>query len=47
MFALIINRHGVLWKATAYYETKRGQTTVTHSLHRTRAEAVKALSYHF
>jgi DNA-binding transcriptional regulator LsrR (DeoR family) len=47
LFALIINRHGALWKATAYYENKHGQTEVSHSLHLTRAEAVRELSWHF
>lgn len=47
LFALIVLRHGALWKATAYYENKHGQTEVTHSLHRERAEAVAALSWHF
>jgi hypothetical protein len=43
MFAAVISQRGKIWKAAVFYENKHGETVVSFSWHRTRAEAVAEL----
>lgn len=47
MFALTVRKIGRLYKLSAFYESKSGQTTVTSSWHADRCDALHFAAYLF